>query len=78
MRHCTTIALLFVVAVCGCGESTPDTLAESDYDEQEMDAAIARAQSAVDTFIAELSNPTGTDHAVKAPIADDGATEHFW
>ena len=43
-----------------------------------MDAAIARARSEVDAFIAELSNPTGTDHAVKAPIEDGDKTEHFW
>ena len=78
MKHCSAIALLFFVAVCGCGDSTPNTLVESGYDEQEMDTAIARARSEVDTFIAELSNPTGTDHAVKAPIEDGGEIEHFW
>jgi uncharacterized protein YegJ (DUF2314 family) len=51
---------------------------ESGYDEQEMDAAIARARRDVDSFIGELSQPTGTNHAVKAPIEDAGETEHFW
>ena len=78
MKRCSMILVLLSAIVCGCGESTPDTLIESGYDQQEMDAAIARARREVDTFIAELSNPTGTDHAVKAPIEDDGETEHFW
>lgn len=77
MKSCLAVALVFVT-LCGCGRSKPDTLIESGYDEQEMEAAIARARSEVDTFIAELSNPTGTDHAVKAPIEDAGTTEHFW
>jgi uncharacterized protein YegJ (DUF2314 family) len=77
MKYCITLAL-FLVSLCGCGKSTPDTLVESGYDEQEMEAAIARARSELDSFIAELAKPTGSDHAVKAPIEDDGETEHFW
>ncbi len=56
----------------------PETLIDSGYDQQEMDAAIARARTEVDEFIRELSSPTGTNHAVKAPIEDGGETEHFW
>ena len=78
MKYGSIIGVFCIVTVCGCGGSTPDTLVESGYDQQEMDAAIARARSEVDAFIAELSNPTGSDHAVKAAIVDDGATEHFW
>lgn len=59
-------------------ETKPETLVEGGYDEKEMDAAIARARSEVDKFIAELENPTGIDHAVKAPIEDNGQVEHFW
>lgn len=78
MKHSSTLALLVLLAVGGCGKSTPDTLVESGYDEQEMNAAIARARSEVDSFVSELSKPTGTNHAVKAPIEDAGETEHFW
>lgn len=78
MKHTSTIALLVLLAVSGCSESAPDTLVKSGYDEQEMDAAIARARSEVDSFISELSQPSGTNHAVKAPITDAGETEHFW
>lgn len=84
MTRC--LALLLCIGLCGCeqpgavgtDDSKPDTLVESGYDQQEMDAAIARAQSEVDNFIAELNNPTGDSHAVKAPIEDNGETEHFW
>ena len=78
MRTFFAITVLIVAGFSGCGKSAPDTLIQSGYDVQEMDEAIARARSEVDAFIAELSNPTGTDHAVKAPIEDDGETEHFW
>jgi uncharacterized protein YegJ (DUF2314 family) len=77
MKYCSTLAI-FLVALCGCGKSPPDTLVQSGYDEQEMESAIARARSEVDSFITELTKPTGSDHAVKAPIEDDGETEHFW
>lgn len=77
MKHRLTAALL-LAGLSGCGESKPATLVESGYDQQEMDKAIARARSEVDSFISELSNPTGTDHAVKAPIEDNGKVEHFW
>jgi uncharacterized protein YegJ (DUF2314 family) len=43
-----------------------------------MEAATARARKEVDTFISELSKPTGENHAVKVPITDSGGTEHFW
>ncbi len=76
MKRRIFIALL-VCGICGCNK-TPDTLITSGYDEKEMDAAIAQARNEVDRFIAELSKPTGTDHAVKAPIEDAGRTEHFW
>ena len=71
-----TIFLCF--AIFGCETSTPETLVTSEYDEKEMDAAIARARSEVGAFVAELANPTGSDHAVKAPVEDGGKTEHFW
>jgi len=68
---------LLILACCSCSK-TPETLIEDGYDEQEMDAAIAKARSEVDAFIAELSKGNGTDFAVKAPIEDEGETEHFW
>jgi len=71
--------LLSLITVLGCGTSDPDTLIKStDYDEQEMEAAIAQAREETDLFIAELTSPTGTDHAVKAPVTDGEEVEHFW
>lgn len=78
MQYRSAIALFLLLAVSGCSKPAPDTLVESGYDEQEMNAAIARARREVDSFISELANPTGTDHAVKAPIEEAGRTEHFW
>jgi uncharacterized protein YegJ (DUF2314 family) len=68
---------LLVLSIVGCN-SKPETLITEEYDQAEMDAAIARARGEVDAFIAELNNPTGEDHAVKAPVQDGEATEHFW
>ncbi len=77
MKHHVALTLALLV-IFGCGKSAPETLVRSGYDEQEMEAAIARARTEVDSFVAELTNPTGTDHAVKAPIEDGGEIEHFW
>jgi uncharacterized protein YegJ (DUF2314 family) len=63
----------------GCGGvSQPDTLIDGGYSQEEIDAATARAQAEVDEFIVELQRGDGEDFAVKAPIEDDGAVEHFW
>lgn len=78
MNRSLVYVLLVFIAFSGCGKSTPGTLVESGYDEQEMKAAIARARGEVDSFISELAKPTGTDHAVKSPIEDGGKIEHFW
>ena len=77
MKHLVVLTLVFI-ACLGCGKSDPDTLVRSGYDQDEMETAIARAKSEVESFIQELSSPTGSNHAVKAPISDDGETEHFW
>jgi uncharacterized protein YegJ (DUF2314 family) len=73
--------MMLALSFCSsCSEVTskPDTLIQGGFDEKEMDAAVARARREVDSFIAELSHPTGEDHAVKVPIADGEAVEHFW
>src|SRR5262245_60793682 len=75
----TKVVVLLVFGILACSSSTkPDTLVTEGYDQQEMDAAIARARREVDSFIAEMSNGNSTDFAVKVPITDDGKTEHFW
>lgn len=77
MKSHTKLLLFFVIlACCSCSKS-PDTVIK-DYDEKEMDAAIARARSEVDSFIAELSKRNRSDFAGKVPIQDNDETEHFW
>jgi uncharacterized protein YegJ (DUF2314 family) len=70
-------AAFAVLALCGCGPSKPDTLV-GEFDEQEMDAAIARARAETDLFLGELAKKTGESHAVKAAIKDGQNTEYFW
>jgi uncharacterized protein YegJ (DUF2314 family) len=72
------LIVALILALSGCLRFKPETLIDSGYDEKEMDAAIARARSEVDAFIAELQSPTGEDHAVKARITDGDNVEHFW
>ena len=73
------LLLLLLLTVSGCStNNASDSLIEGGYDEQEMDAAIARARSEIDSFIAEMSKGTGTDFSVKVAIEDKDETEHFW
>lgn len=78
MKTITTFFVVFMILMCCSCSKKPDTLIEGGYDEQEMDAAIARARKEVDSFIAELSKGNGTEFAVKVPIEDKEEVEHFW
>jgi uncharacterized protein YegJ (DUF2314 family) len=69
--------LLALLVCCGCG-SKPDTLAETGYDQHEMDAAIARARRELGWFLGEMAAGNGSDWSVKVPVADGGKVEHFW
>jgi uncharacterized protein YegJ (DUF2314 family) len=77
MRRIPVLWLISLVT-CGCGGSEPSTLFEGDYAEEEMSAAILRAQSEVEIFIQDLSSQAGTGHAVKVPIREGSEVEHFW
>jgi len=78
MKTITTFVVVFLILMCCSCSKKPETLVEGGYDEQEMDAAIARARKEVDSFIAELSKRNGSDFAVKVPIEDKEEVEHFW
>lgn len=78
--HATLGSLFFTLValtMVGCS-SKPETLVEGGYDQAEMAAAIERARSEVDDFIAELKRGNSDSYSVKAPIEEDGETEHFW
>ncbi len=73
------LATLFatIVLTIGCSPK-PETLVQGGYDEAEMAAATTRAIAEVDIFIADLKSGRSENYAVKAPIEDNGETEHFW
>jgi uncharacterized protein YegJ (DUF2314 family) len=77
MRTRLILLLSLVSILCSC-KRDPETLVKGGYDEQEMEAAIARARAEVDVFIAALEKGKDSDFAVKAPIEDRGEIEHFW
>ena len=72
------LSVVFLILLCCACSKAPETLVKGGYDEEEMEAAIARARSEVDSFIAEMSKGNGTDFAVKVPIEDKDEIEHFW
>lgn len=84
MKH-FPVLLTLVFAALSCGGCTkekpaapkPDTLAE-EYDEKEMDRAIATARKRTNEFLAVLKAKDADSFSVKAPITDDNGTEHFW
>lgn len=69
--------LLALLVCCGCG-SKPDTLVDGEYDQREMDWAIARARHETGWFLSQMQAGQGSDWSVKAPIEDGGRVEHFW
>lgn len=78
MRRWTVFAVIVMLTTTAACTQRPETLIDSGYDEAEMEAAIARARSEVDAFIAEFEAGNGEDFSVKAPVVDGGQTEHFW
>ncbi len=77
---CLSLLVIFgLMLFASCSTtSKPETLHDMGYDEAEMEAAIARARSEVDTFIAKMNAGEGEDFGVKVPITDSNGTEHFW
>jgi uncharacterized protein YegJ (DUF2314 family) len=69
--------LALLLMICSCRQD-PETLVRGGYDEQEMEAAIARARAEIEDFVIALEQNAGSDFAVKAPIKDRGQSEHFW
>jgi uncharacterized protein YegJ (DUF2314 family) len=65
--------------VCARAES-PDRIIAVPRDDDEMNAAMARARATVDRFIGALRKPKRSQEqfSFKLPIADGDETEHFW
>ncbi len=75
------LLIFFAVMVVGCdqpSEQAPDTLVTGGYNQNEMDAATARARTEIATFLEVLANGEADAFFVKAPITDRHGTEHFW
>jgi len=69
----------FLIGCDGANKSgKPETLIEGGYNQQEMDAAIARARAELPKFLEEFQAGNGESFGVKAPITDGKETEHFW
>lgn len=83
MKSIPVLLTALSLAGAGCNKpetakvEAPETLVQQ-YDEKEMDAAIAKAKSKVDEFIAVLQAKDADSFSVKAPITDEHGTEHFW
>lgn len=69
--------IILVIVLARLFASEPST-AVGNYDEAEMDAAIAIAQASLDEFIEILERQDGTSFAVKAPFAEGDDGEFIW
>ena len=71
MKTHSTLSVVFLILVCCSCSKSPETLVKGGYDEQEMDAAIARARSEVDTADSHASQ-----FEVRLPQRRQVATKH--
>lgn len=55
-----------------------DSFVEGEYDQAEMDAAIAEARASVDEFLDVMKQGDGENFSVKVAIPDGDQTEVFW
>lgn len=55
----------------------PETMT-TEWDESEMDRAIAKARATVGEFLEVLESGEADEFSVKAPVSDENGTEHFW
>ena len=74
----TSIVAFVAALVFTSCKDAPETLFQGEYDEAEMDAAMAKARMTLDQFRSALESGTGENHAIKVAIHDGDDTEHFW
>jgi len=70
-----------VLALAGCGtKGLEDKVTYVADDDPRMNAAIAKARSTVDVFIAALKSPgsSQSEFSVKMAFTAGGSTEHMW
>jgi len=61
----------------GAERAEPETLVR-EFDEVEMDAAMAKAKSKVEEFVTALAAKDADSYSVKVPITEGEQTEYFW
>ena len=81
MCRCLGVLALAVVAATGCGRKHPaDKVTRVADDDPQMNAAIEKARSTADTFIAVLKSPKPgqSGFSVKMLVSDGTNHEHIW
>jgi uncharacterized protein YegJ (DUF2314 family) len=80
-RREVIVIVIVMLFVAGCGKQRPaDKVSYVADDDPRMNAAIAKARSTVNTFIAALKapKPGQSVFSVKVPFTDGPNTEHIW
>lgn len=79
-------AMVVAVGVTGCVATAQERHQDSDHtvlvkdDDSAMAAAIAKAQSTLDDFLAKAASPAAgtSEYQLKVRVSDANGTEHFW
>lgn len=76
MKYAVAIVLLVAAVLTQAG----DRIVDVEHDDNEMSAAIAKAQASLDDFLAVLAKPpaSATGFTVKIRIAHRNGAEHLW
>ena len=81
MRHQQIIIAVFVLVVAGCNKKPPvDKVTYVADDDPQMNAAMEKARTSVNKFVAALRSPKPgqSGFAVKMAFVDSNGTEHMW
>jgi uncharacterized protein YegJ (DUF2314 family) len=81
MRCCLVVYIVLAFVTAGCGKKHPaDKVSYVADDDPGMNAAIEKARSNVNVFIAALKSPKAGQSAfsVKMAFTDGTNTEHMW
>ena len=81
MRRQRIIVAVFVLVVAGCNKKPPvDKVTYVADDDPQMNAAMEKARSSVNKFVAALRSPKPgqSGFAVKMAFTDSNGTKHMW